>query len=362
MRPTALFAPSYDVARQRFRDAAASAGARVECYPVETGTSDANLTIDVATLGHAAPSWSVVVTSGVHGVEGFFGSAIQTAWLSRPAPAALGAAGGAVVLVHAVNPYGFARLRRTNEDNIDLNRNFLDGESAYSGTPAGYGDLDPLLNPASPPARLEPFRLKAFWHIWRQGLPVLKEVVAGGQHGYPRGLFFGGHGPAASTRIVQRHLADWLGDADQSLFVDLHSGLGAHGRYRLLLVESAQSRALEWYRDTFGAGIVEPLTSTDSTAYEASGTLGGWALRHLGGPRHRYVGAEFGTYPILRVLGALRAENRAHHFCQPGTGAYDRAKAELLECFCPRSDRWRNLVVAQGLDIIDRAIVAQDAA
>ena len=61
------------------------------------------------------------------------------------------------VLLHALNPYGFAWLRRVNEHNVDLNRNFLLPGEAYRGSPAGYAALDPLLNPKSPPAR---------WAVW----------------------------------------------------------------------------------------------------------------------------------------------------------------------------------------------------
>ena len=359
MYPLDLFSPSFEVARRRFRDAARAAGTTVEQHRVDTGEAGVDFTIDVATVGAREPSWAVVVSSGVHGIEGFFGSAIQLAWLSGQTAGEPSPSDGVVVLIHAVNPSGFARLRRTNEHNVDLNRNFLDTADAYTGAPDGYETLDPFLNPASPPSRLEPFRLKALWHIRRHGLSALKDAVAGGQYRFPRGLFFGGHGPASSTRIMRHHLAGWLGGAPRAVHVDLHSGLGAHGRYRLLLEESAPSPNVEWYRDTFGSQVVEAGSGGGGTAYEASGTLGGWAMTHLGDTRYRFVCAEVGTYPVVRVLGSLRAENRTHFFGQPSNRAHRRAKAELLECFCPRSDRWREPVVEQGLAIIDRAVRSQ---
>ena len=359
MNPLDLFSPSYEVARRRFRDAARAAGTTVEQYRVDTSEAGVDFTIDVATVGAREPSWAVVVSSGVHGIEGFFGSAIQLAWLSGQTAGEPSPSDGVVVLIHAVNPSGFARLRRTNEHNVDLNRNFLDTADAYTGAPDGYETLDPFLNPASPPSRLEPFRLKALWHIRRHGLSALKDAVAGGQYRFPRGLFFGGHGPASSTRIMRHHLAGWLGGAPRAVHVDLHSGLGAHGRYRLLLEESAPSPNVEGYRDTFGTQVVEAGSGGVGTAYEASGTLGGWAMTHLGDTRYRFVCAEVGTYPIVRVLGSLRAENRVHFFGQPSSRAHQRAKAELLECFCPRSDRWREPVVEQGLAIIARAVRSQ---
>ena len=354
-----LFSPRYEVARQRFCDAATAAGATVEQHRVDTGDASADLTIDVATVGGAEPGWAVIVSSGVHGVEGFFGSAVQLAWLSRQAAGERPPNDGAVVLIHAVNPYGFAKLRRTNEDNVDLNRNYLDTDDAYAGAPDGYEALNRFLNPASPPSSLDPFRLKALWHIRRLGLPTLKTAVAGGQYRFPQGLFFGGHGPTASTRVIRQHLGGWLGGVPRAVHVDLHSGLGSFGQHRLLLEESAASPNVEWYRDTFGAQLVEPLAHTGGTSYAASGTLGGWAVTHLSETRYRFVNAEFGTYPIVRVLGALRAENRAHFFDRPGTRAHRRAKAELLECFCPQSNRWREQVVEQGLAIVDRAVHSQ---
>jgi predicted deacylase len=365
--PLDLFSPDYHAAAARI-------GAHLTRHAIQENTEEPPLTMDVATIcsaricsaricsagaGSATPRQTVIVSSGVHGVEGFFGSAIQLGWLSRMASGAALPDGLAVVLVHAVNPFGFAHVRRANEDNVDLNRNFLESPHAYAGAPDGYAALDPLLNPASPPARLEPFRLKALWYIRRLGMPALKSAVAGGQYQFPRGLFFGGTAESASTRVVKRQLPDWVRDASSVIHIDLHSGLGAFARCRLLLQEQADAPAVAWYRQTFGADGVEPAAGSRDTAYDASGTLGGWAQSRVGASRYRFVTAEFGTHPIVRVLGALRAENRAHHFGHPRTRAFDRAKAQLLECFCPRSPLWRKAVITQGLSLIERAIAAR---
>ena len=164
--PLDLFSPGYRAAASRFREAAARIGAHLTRHAIRENTEEPPLTIDVATIcsariGSATPRQTVIVSSDVHGVEGFFGSAIQLGWLSRVASGAALPDGLSVVLIHAVNPFGFAHVRRANEDNVDLNRNFLEPPQAYAGAPDGYASLYPLLNPASPPSRLEPFRLKA---------------------------------------------------------------------------------------------------------------------------------------------------------------------------------------------------------
>ena len=66
-----------------------------------------------------------------------------------------------------------------------------------------------------------------------------------------------------------------------------------------------------------------------------------------------FAGQEFGTFHALRVLAALRAENRWHHY---GAGTLDHpCKRRLLEAFCPGDERWRAAVLQQGQDMFVRA-------
>lgn len=126
-----LFSPDYRLARQRFRDAARAAGFALEEHPIEQeGPRGEVLTIDVARKGPPRPRSVLAVSSGTHGVEGFFGSAVQLAWLESGAALP---AEDAALLIHAVNPFGFAWVRRVNEDNVDLNRNFLCAGQTYEG-------------------------------------------------------------------------------------------------------------------------------------------------------------------------------------------------------------------------------------
>jgi predicted deacylase len=118
-----FFSPDYGAARERFRAAAQAAGAALHSLGLDAnGPGGEALTIDIAWLGDTPARRIVLHTSGLHGVEAFAGSAIQLALLKQPpAPKAE----CALVLVHVLNPYGMAWLRRTNENNVDLNRNFL---------------------------------------------------------------------------------------------------------------------------------------------------------------------------------------------------------------------------------------------
>ncbi|MCY4028632.1 MAG: M14 family metallopeptidase [Acidobacteria bacterium] len=349
------FSSSYAVARRRFRNAARRARAVLEGLPLPgCGPGGETLAVDVATVGAARPARAVVVSSGLHGVEGFFGSAVQLAWLEGVGAGRIAVPPGtAVVLVHAVNPYGFAWRRRANERNVDLNRNFLDVGEPYDGTPPLYDRVHRLLNPDTPPSRADLFLLRAAWAISRHGLPALRAAVAEGQYEHPSGLFFGGHGPEASTRLVRDRFWGWTRDAGEVVHLDLHTGLGRHAECQIL-VEPVHAPDLGWYRARFAPARV--VSVAQEGAYAARGVMGAWLSRHAEGRRYRFACVEIGTHPSLRVLRALREEHRAQRFSVPGSPPYERAKEELVECFCPGSRRWRRAAHRWALEMIGQVL------
>ena len=257
------FSESYCAARERFREAARAAAAALEHHPVAgQGPDGCELAVDVALVGARNPRRAVVVSSGLHGVEGFFGSAVQLAWLRGLRDGGTAVPGGTlVVLLHAVNPFGFAWRRRANEDNVDLNRNFLEAGESYAGTPAHYDLVHGLLNPPSPPSRLDAFRLQAVWAVRRHGLSALQHAVATGQYEHRSGLFFGGREAAASTRLVRERFWGWARSAEEVVHLDLHTGLGEYADYRLL-IEPPHVPDLAWYRSRFDPERVVPVGGT----------------------------------------------------------------------------------------------------
>lgn len=353
------FPTDYFAARERFRSLAQRAGWTLSHHTIAaTGPQGEALTIDTGIYEPATAQRTVIVSSALHGVEGFLGSALQCAMLEEwfkapPSPSAR------IVLVHALNPYGYAHLRRWNEDGVDLNRNFLRDDEIYQGSPAAYPQFNRLLNPTSPPSRWEPFRLRAMWAIARYGLPQLKQAIAAGQYDYPQGLFFGGHGPADTTRLVREQFANWAGTTLDVLHLDVHTGLGPSGDLQLLLdgpITPDRRRMLE-------EQLSEPIIVADgkeSVAYACRGSIGADLTSRLPAHTYTYLCAEFGTHDPVTVLQALRAENQAHHWGRPESVNTQWAKGLLVEAFCPRSDEWRNSVLERGLRVIRAAV--EDAA
>jgi hypothetical protein len=330
-------------------------GCELEEHPIGQQSPDGQeLTIDVAWFGASEPVRTVVVSSGTHGVEGFMGSAVQAALLEDHLGGFKPPAGGRLVFIHAVNPYGFSWVRRVNEDNADLNRNFLAPGDPFEGAPDGYAELDELLNPPSAPARFEPFLLKVAVKLLRQGMPALKNAVAGGQYDYPKGLFFGGHAPSASYQVLDRNIERWVGPAERVLHIDFHTGLGKRADYKLFVDCAVDSPAASELRDWFGDDRVESW-DTSGTSYTIRGGLGSWCKAKLG-DHYDVLACEYGTTNVINVIRALRAENRAHQWGRPDDASTVRAKKDLMEVFEPSDRAWRDAVVSSGVRVVQQAI------
>lgn len=355
MSHSKYFSPDYTTARERFREAAHALGWQCEAHRLEaTSAVVEELTIDVA-IGPSSRQQTLVLSSGVHGAEAPFGSAVQLGLLEAWQSGALPRPACRVVMIHAVNPFGFAEIRRFNEDNVDLNRNFLLPGEAYAGAPPKYGAMDRLLNPPRDIPRLDAFPLHAMTAIVRYGMPALMQTIAAGQYEFPRGLFFGGHAPAASHRILLEHMPRWLSGSRDVIHLDFHTGLGAHGSHELLIDYPLTARHRQELVDWFGSDVYFEHGSDDSL-YVARGGFGQWCVGHHFAPHYLFATAEFGTYPPVRIVSGLRRENQAHHFGDPRSPRSIAAKQRLLELFCPGAASWRERVLHDSFNLVQRSL------
>ena len=344
MRPApAYFSPDYTTARDRFRAAARSAGAEAHALKLDArGPGGETLTIDIARLGRPDAQRVLLHTSGLHGVEAFTGSAIQLALLEAPPEPPEECA---LILVHVLNPYGMAWLRRANESNVDLNRNFLDECDTWSGAPQIYGRIDAVLNPPSAPGR-DFFYLKALWQTVRHGFGPLKQAVAEGQYEYPRGLFYGGKMLEQGPRLCIAWMTEQLERVRYVFGVDVHTGLGRWGTDTLFLEAGAGVTPKEMLSAALAHEVVD-VAADARAAYRVRGGMGAMLPRVLRQAAVDFLLQELGTYPPLAVFHALREENRWHHW---GGGGIDHpVKRLLLERLCPADPEWRSQVLAHGL-------------
>jgi hypothetical protein len=345
------FSPDYVTARSRFRQAVEKADGRLTALKLDAKSPGGeNLTIDIAWFGAERPRRAVLHSSGIHGVEASAGSAIQLQLLDQGLPSI--PADSAIVLVHVLNPYGMAWLRRFNEESVDLNRNFLGPDERYEGAPQDYEKFDSFLNPPGPPS-WDFYHLRAAWLVARYGMPKVKQIVAGGQHVNPKGLFFGGKRLQQGPQLFQDYVAEHLATAERLVAIDVHTGLGPFAVDSLLVEPDQEDTPIyQEIRAAYGDRVA-PSDPDRSVAYRVRGSHGGVYRRTLPSAKVYFVLQEFGTYSATKVLYAMREENRWHHY---GDGSVDHpTKHKLKETFYPDSDTWRQRVLHRGKEVLRQA-------
>ena len=359
MSPLDAFSPDYATARDRFRAMVAERGWEQITHSIDApGFNPGELTIDVACFGVSEATRVLVLSSGLHGGEGFFGSAVQLAWLAslpsgwQPPP------GTGVVLLHALNPYGFAMIRRANEENVDLNRNFLLPEQfpVLAGkTRPLFAPLDSWLNPTRAPGRINWFFVQFPWMAMRFGLPYLREVMPAGQYAFPKGIFYGGTQHCQSTRVVMEQMPSWIGPAQRVIHLDYHTGLGRFGQYNLLSSDPVGSPRMLQAVTLFSG---EPVRFDHQLegGYHNHGDMGEWLSNRFADRQYLYLCAEFGTFNSTRVIGMLRRENQAHHWLDKRHPRYAEIKSRVIDTFAPFSPKWRCSVVHQSVRLNQLAV------
>jgi predicted deacylase len=337
---------NYFDARDAFRTEATRSSARISAHPIHArGPNGEKLFVDSARLGAARPRFLLLLTAGVHGIESPAGNTLLRLWLaefSANLPAELG-----VLLVHALNPWGFAHGRRTNENNVDLNRNAV---SAFPGpVNSDYERINHWLNPALPVDAGEAFWRGALWHSLRLGTTVLRQAIATGQYEFPQGLFYGGDRRQESLEILERLLnGPELAAVEQVLHVDLHTGLGRRGEYALLVAEPPTTSSFARLTGCFGAARVVSNAPINFTHYAARGTIAAVTARALPGAHVQACTLEIGTYSSVRVLRMLRAENRLYHYGCRDANRAAALRSAFMETFCLADPGWRKILLEHG--------------
>lgn len=369
------FSGSYLEARSLFRTRVAALGADVKLHTLplpEPELRHLGLTIDAAVIPGAADRVLLHI-SGTHGVEGFAGSAVQSRVLELLANGSISGSSGqakkrpTVVFVHALNPFGFALLRRFNEHNVDLNRNWLTPErfaarQAQDPNAYGYQDVHELLNPptASDGADAWSFWPRAVKYLVTKGFDPIKRAVVSGNYHSPESIYFGGARREPSLELLEKFLRDHVKLAAVAKFgmIDVHTGLGAAGVDTLLMQRETN---LELARSAFHGDVyADKVVHTDSSANDVSkgydGTEGfvydGIASLLPASTQKVLFAQEFGTVPGPFVLQAMTEEHALYR--ENSTRRMPAAERLRDVFYLHQSASWKHSVLERGVDVFEK--------
>ena len=353
----AAFGERYGEARDKFLDAAQQRSLRIErhVHPDARGADGEELSIDVALAGDAGARALLVLTSGMHGVEGFCGSGCQVALLRDPRLESALTGGVAVLFCHAVNPYGFSHLRRANEDNVDLNRNFRD----FSAPPAGnaaYANVHPFIVPDTwPPGDDNTARLRAY--VAQHGMAALQSALTVGQSEFADGLFFTGRAPAWSNTVLRDVLARHGANCARLGWIDFHTGLGAWGHGEKIYSGPDDATTIARARRCYGSDVTTFYDGT-STSARVSGAAFHAALEACPHAEYTGIALEYGTVPLAETLQALRAEQWLANHPQTGASLRGVIKRQMRDAFYDANPAWQGSVYGQARVAVLQALQA----
>jgi predicted deacylase len=359
MRPD-RFPLTYDECRARFRWTCQAAGLAVEPHPIAArGDHGQELTIDVASFGAQAPRRALIVLAGVHGDEGFSSSTLMCdaidRWVVDGDDAELSEE-AAVLMVHAVNPWGMSYWRRQNESNVDLNRNWGRDERSVVPSNPGYDTLHGVLVPAgadvpTPASLLDVTRALIDEH----GYAWVKSAVSEGQYSHPDGLYFGGDRTEESNRILAAIVADRLAGAEEVLVLDLHTGHGASGTYTMLSHVAEDHPDDAWLRGVFDADRIECTAAADATTGPKHGQIASGLGATVPGATWRAVTMELGTISDTRMIVNERAEHWVHFHGDRSNPEHARIIWEHRCGSTPDDAQWEQSARSHGVVVLDAA-------
>ena len=346
-------AKRYHAARAAFLDNAERAGWKTESilHPLP-GPDGGPLHMDLAFCGDPEAQDLLMISSGTHGIEGYLGSQIQSRLLEE------GIVGTTrddlhTVMVHAVNPYGFAWHRRVNEDNVDLNRNFID-----FGKPLpvneGYAGFYDILNPQAwdegHSARLKQEAAEA---IARMGLAAVFQAVSGGQYTHPEGLQYGGVEPSWSRRTIEALWARFMTGKIRATQIDLHTGLGEAGSGVLMTYGEHSQPRIRRARAMWDNILVSP--PADGPDVLAQGVLGPHLERLFPQAEVLAVVLEYGTVAPEDVVAAIAADNWLHRLGDLESVQAGRIKQMMLDAFYSDAPGFAEKTYKRARDVVTAA-------
>ena len=365
---TSYFADSYDECRSDFIRLADQLQKEIENTIIESlavpSNVDQDLTIDICYIPPVLDTGKLfVMSSGVHGIEGYAGSAIQRMFMSELIPD-MGDDRPGILLIHGMNPYGFKYKRRVTENNVDLNRNSSISIDLYSTENRGYADLYNFINPSKVASTRNLFNrfyyVIAIVKIVKSSMPVLRQAVLQGQYQFPEGLYFGGTQPEPQIVMMKEYLLKYFDIYNNIFLVDLHTGYGEIGKLHLFTNPVKENEIKELTETIFDGYEIDWGDSGDFY------TINGDFCSFMGdiNPEAIYISMpfEFGTLNSQVTFGSLHSlqktiiENQGIQYGYKNNKQEKKIKSSFIEMYYPSDPAWKSTVIEQSREVLSDAL------
>ena len=349
---TAVFPDNYAIARQRWLEQTIKLSCPTQHRPYRcggTGPEGGELFTDALWIGSENASRVLVLIGGTHGIEGFAGTAVQIDQLGLIAEGHVVIPDNtAMLMIHALTPWGYAWQRRCDADGVDLNRNAID----FSRPLPENKDYDRLKdafyleNAAQRKIALAEFEQQ-------HGRIALEKAVSAGQYSDPSGPFYGGKAPAHGWLVSEDLIREYTLQERDLAVIDLHTGLGSYGYGEIICDHQPNSVGTRTAGHWYGDSVALPLLGTSSSVPKTG--LLDYAWHAIMNKRSCYITLEFGTFSTDQLFEILLRDHQL--WAQPDNQQARLEHSKVMRRhFCPRDQAWQEMllfrarqVIAQGL-------------
>ena len=349
---TAVFPDSYAIARQRWLEHTTKLSCSTQHRPYRcdgTGPEGGELFTDALWIGSENASRVLVLIGGTHGIEGFAGTAVQIDQLGLIAEGQVVIPDNtAMLMIHALTPWGYAWQRRCDADGVDLNRNAID----FSRPLPENKDYDRLKdafyleNAAQRKIALAEFEQQ-------HGRVALEKAVSAGQYSDPSGPFYGGKAPAHGWLVSEDLMREYTLQERDLAVIDLHTGLGSYGYGEIICDHQPNSVGTRTASHWYGDSVALPLLGTSSSVPKTG--LLDYAWHAIMNKRSCYITLEFGTFSTDQLFEILLRDHQL--WAQPDNQQARLEHSKVMRRhFCPRDQAWQEMVLFRARQVIAQGL------
>ena len=338
------FSMSYDNARLKFFDSL------TDDWIIKRYNDDETT---VAVLKNSNSNDWIIHTSGLHGVEGYTGSAIQTNILKETEALCRDNNMPNIMLVHSMNPYGMKTMQRTNRNNVDLNRNSIINNDFHSDSEV-FKDkyLRNFINPES-----------ILWYVMLPVLLIYSLIIYGikfttqsvvtGQYSNAVAMSYGGSEHQSEIKDFYKEIGKFLSSESRVYHIDVHTGYGKYMNEYLMVntMKDMNNVGGIFRRSNF-------YVNSESPEYEnmKGGLIQGFEhllLEYGNVSIQSYHGIvqEFGTvnYVGIPIFLSLRSSNFWRHYHKKDYCIYANIRKNMFNLFNPQNAEYKKISLDLGM-------------
>jgi hypothetical protein len=327
------------------------------------GKTDTDLTVDYCYIpAQKTRENLLIITSGIHGIEGFAGSAVQRMVMNELLEKVdLNKTG--VIFIHSMNPWGFKNFRRVTENNVDLNRNSDNDKKIFELKNDGYAKLYDFLNPQDKLSTWSPkylfFPVVSVYKIVKDSMKALRQAIVQGQYTFEKGIYYGGKNFEPQITAIEKILLDARKDYKKSMDISFHTGYGERGKLHLFPSPIEDKKIRGGMEYIFKGNTIDWGDGDDF--YTNAGDFSDYIAKLYKGKIHFPMLIEYGTMDSQTTLGSIKSiktmimENQGYFQGYKNDSDKDSIRKEFIEMYYPSSEAWRSSIMKQSRDVMTEA-------